>query len=331
MPFKLCPSDLSVVLCGPYERPGEKFGGTGKALRHIRELLPSAQIILSTWESVDLGAEAVANLIDKLVVSHDPGPLQLVKFSGMIELSNFRRMVLSACAGIKTADRAYVMRLRTDGYLAGLGGLRHYEASADMKRASEWSMFAQPILIPTLYTRDPAKGGGVFHPSDLFHLGKREDILGLFEAALSGAYFRRKLLPHEGSTLKPEQMLWLSYLKASGKAYSMRTEHTLSPQLIHASEALMENNFIIATFATLELAFKKNFEGLFAPGNCYWQGGARSYKKSVLGVIARVWVCLALHTLQYRVAPLLFDWRASGRQWKKGLLRGGGSRIFRVR
>lgn len=141
------PSQISVVI----------QGAVGPITRHtilsIRQFLPGAEIILSTWEQSDLG-ELQA---DRVVLSRDPGGLPGIK-KRLPEPNNVNRQIVSTAAGLARATRPYAVKIRADAYLIHAGFLNFDVA----ERIAVCSFFT---LDPTMFEHVP------YHISDWFQFG----------------------------------------------------------------------------------------------------------------------------------------------------------------
>src|SRR4051812_39016207 len=106
------PSEITVVVQGPVlGKPADPVVEqlTRRCLLSVRRELPQAKIILSTWE----GANVTGLSYDALVLSKDPGSVWAM-VEGVLVPNNVNRQVLSSLAGVRAADTAYVLKLRSD-------------------------------------------------------------------------------------------------------------------------------------------------------------------------------------------------------------------------
>ena len=97
-------NDISIVVQGAVDKTE-----TPKCLKSIRQYLPNAEIILSTWEGTDLSC--IEGLYDKLVLSKDPGG---VFYEKKKYYQNINRQIVSTKAGLELAERKFIMKLRSD-------------------------------------------------------------------------------------------------------------------------------------------------------------------------------------------------------------------------
>lgn len=97
--------DISVVVQGAIN-PTE----TPKTLKSIREYLPDAQIILSTWEGADVNGLDY----DILIENKDPGTVLLISRKNKKIYNNVNRQLLSIQEGLKKVERKYTLKFRSD-------------------------------------------------------------------------------------------------------------------------------------------------------------------------------------------------------------------------
>jgi hypothetical protein len=101
-------SNLSVVLQGPVCNKSE----TQILVDTYRNILPKAEIILSTWA----GNEFYVSSVDRIIYNKDPGPLFL-NHNGTVVTSNANRQLISTKAGIDNATKYYCLKVRSDALL----------------------------------------------------------------------------------------------------------------------------------------------------------------------------------------------------------------------
>jgi hypothetical protein len=319
--------NLSILFCGPVESPTQDFPGTAAAAARLRELLPGAEFILTTWRGAEL-PERHEKVFDRVLWLADPGGMTLKKISGSEFVVNFRRLVCAALEAASVASRAWVWRIRCDCFVADARALGVYAHLSAEFRPNNFSIFQAPVLIPTIFTRDPRKGGRIGHPSDLMHLGRREDVMSLFQAAREGPFYRDAIGPAEGSELSPEQMIWQSALRKfrPTQAWSRVTFPASSSLLAH--EHAMLGNFLLADFGELGASFKKDFLHRDSPGNCFASAEFRHLRRASVAspfifgpsLLSKSLWSYIRNVARVRIVPLLFDWSADARRYKSGLL-----------
>jgi len=329
-------NDLSVVFCGPVELPDAHFPGTAAAAARIRELLPDAELLLATWEGVELG-EQFGQVFDRVIQLPDPGPTILRRISGSEFKVNYRRLSFAAWEGAKAASGSWLWRIRCDCYVEHANALEDYARQHAEFKPNKYSLFSSPILIPNLYTRDSRRGGAMFHPSDIMHLGRTKDLVAYFDAAVRGTFYKPLLRAGEGGELVPEQMMWVSALRRFSPSPKWRKARSTSPAVVVAANLSLLGNFLLADFTQLSLVFKKDFTAKGWPQNCFSPKDFSCLRSQSLRrpavfcatLIARTAYAQLVHFHRNRVVPLVFDWSPSGKSYKLGLLRGTLARFSR--
>ncbi len=211
--------DISIVVQGPnYNEDGNT---SAQVLRSYRKFFPNAEIIFSSWEgAIDAKAPFLKELNIVLVLSKDPGPDN----AGSVTF-NVNRQIVSSLAGIKKATRTYLLKTRSDAILRHNLFLHYYRCHVEARPRG--CVFSQPVMIYALSTRNWTKGliPHLFHPCDWIFMGRREDILDLFDIPLMGKedlhYFQNRRQPRTPSfsgwsRYTPEQWIFVSFLVKKG-------------------------------------------------------------------------------------------------------------------
>src|SRR5574344_632380 len=116
--------DISVVVQGAINKKE-----TSKCLKSIRQFLPDAEIILSTWEDSD-----VTNLeYDILVLNKDPGGFK----------HDF------AIQNIKRSKNTYILKLRSDLILKNANFLNYWDKFDTYNL--QYKLFKHRVLSSSLY------------------------------------------------------------------------------------------------------------------------------------------------------------------------------------
>ena len=256
---KVDSSEISVVIQGPLYRTLAPARGIDACIGSVREHLPHAEIIVSTWADEDLGGIDA----DVVVTSSDPGVL--VDFNG--NRHNTNRQIVSTLTGIRTSSRKHVLKLRSDHILTGsqiavLGGYDSRVTPADR-------LLRQPITVTTLFIRNPAKVPLLFHLSDLVQFGAREDMLGFWEQRLMLQHevFAKEpyknpignFVGYSAMRMTPEQCLMLGFMHKKGYDISLETPGEISPELVRLSDKLLAENFTVLDWETSEVDFPERF------------------------------------------------------------------------
>lgn len=238
--------DLSVVVQGPAtpSLPG--------VVASVRRFLPAAELVVSTWR----GADVEALDVDALVLSEDPGsvPYRDEKGRPGPRLLNTNRMLTSTRAGLARATREYAVKLRNDTPLRSPALL---EWCRDLGPAGpgDLRLFSQRIVMPHVAVRPAnAMRGYLFHPSDIVHVGRRADLVALWDVEPideleNATWFGERprpdpdLVPTLQSRYVNEQVLWLGTLRRRGIEVGYQHIGHYSPELRVASERSLVANF----------------------------------------------------------------------------------------
>ncbi|WP_051594076.1 WavE lipopolysaccharide synthesis family protein [Butyrivibrio sp. AE3003] len=239
---------------------------TRKCLLSVRKILPDAELILSTWEGMD-----VAGLeYDKVIFSSDPGGNRLFQ-EDEYTINNVNRQILSTNAGIKATSKKYVIKMRTDFELISNKFLRIYEKYD--KVYSSYSFFSHPIICCELFSRNPrvkyAPFSVCFHPSDIFYFGLKDDLEELFSIPLYNCKETEllNLLFNGTICLFPEQYIWTCYLRKKNPELLSITDNAI---LMNVNEELLAMNFIVLSNNQIGIrSLKKEIYKSVPIHNCY--------------------------------------------------------------
>lgn len=271
-------SDISVVVQGLVHETW-----TPRCLASIREFLPGATVILSTWE----GTDATGLDCDRVVLSEDPGGWELYDHPSS-PINNVNRQIVSTRNGLAQARTAYVVKVRTDFYFESASFLRFFDKHPhrDPRRA----FLDTRALACSLYSRNPRRRIAgfpplVLHPSDFFFFGKTADIKNLFDIPLMSdeelRWFqedpqRRSRLPREplfcerlNARFLPEQYIWASFL-AKHVDFSIEDGLDCGPDLVELTESTIVNNLVLLSPEQLGIgACKEGLMEYASPENCF--------------------------------------------------------------
>ena len=249
--------DISVIVQGSINATE-----TPKCLESIREFLPDAEIILSTWEGSD-----ISNLdYDILVLSSDPGAVLMEGFTNKTVYNNINRQLLSTQAGLKKATRKYAMKFRSDLILTGDKFLSYFEEF--QSHGEKYNLFKRKILGSVLFTKYNIKSTKKskrveipFHISDWWLFGLKEDLdtyfleTQLVKEPCFTNYFshpenREKSTPYGKAKFKfsPEQYFGYSCFARNFADIYMEDAADVSDALIEKSRQCLVNNFIFLEF-----------------------------------------------------------------------------------
>lgn len=248
--------DISVVVQGPIS--GEI---TLKCIKSIRQFLPDAEIILSTWKNEDISQLDY----DKLVLCDDPGATLLCVRHEKQIYNNMNRQLVTTKEGLKLANRKYILKFRTDLVLTNANFLDFWNKF--QCRSNEYLLFKHKIIVPTLFSRikiDIEKRTWLetpFHVSDWWFFGLNEDIKTFFldteivEEPYFTQYFSdekniNKNNPYGKAKhrFSPEQYFTYSCFARNFKDIKMEDAADLNDEIIEKSRKCIINNFIILEY-----------------------------------------------------------------------------------
>lgn len=255
--------DISVVIQGPVfsqTSPLAPHGITHQVLKALREHLPQATLILSTWKDQPLaGLDA-----DVILQLDDPGTTNFYRQGAKADnlYNNGNRLIYSTQQALAQVKTPYVLKIRSDLLLfhplfSSFGQQFHHVDAP-------WQVLKQRIIGFPIYSlkfeRQAGKHTSIqqprpFHVSDWAYFGLTTDVQQLFNCPLmqepeTSRWFETR--PKPANDLWPDR-LW----RYSPEQYilSNLAERTLGIQLQHgsqadaeilqASERFIANNFII--------------------------------------------------------------------------------------
>ncbi len=248
---------ISVVVQGPLRRNGVDIR---TCLAAIARHLPGAEVIVSTWQAEDVSGLAGC----RVVRSPDPGGIDDISGNTI----NLQRLAVSTLAGLDAATRTWVLKTRVDLPLAGrtmAQATRHGEAVP-----AEYRLFRRPVVVPSLFTRDPARVPFLFHPSDVAQFGLRADLLEFWggppfrtaDLLVAGRPSLNPFFNYAGFTrllVMPEQALMLRWLRARGIEANLGRADAVTRRTAILSERLLLANFRILDAERAGLDFPDHF------------------------------------------------------------------------
>lgn len=234
---------------------------TTKCLKSVREHLPGATIILSTWPDQDLtGLD-----YDELVISADPGPnIRNMRPDGTPQWYNNNRQIVSSLEGLKRVKTQYAVKLRSDNFLVSNGFVALHQK---YKQRSEQDRFLRErVVVSDVFTRKYAKGFPVaYHVSDFFYFGLTEDVLALWNFPLFNNFepTANEPISHGYPNFMTDctQALFLGALQQFDP--SIRLNHLLDndEEILKRSNRIIANNLIVAPIDKLGLGLCQKFLG----------------------------------------------------------------------
>jgi hypothetical protein len=260
-------NDLSIIIQGKIMgMPGQPYASqlTLQCIESIRNLIPKAEIIISTWAGED-----VSHLdYDQIVFNEDPGAIPYTDLYPNI-LNNNNRQIISVINGLKVATRTYAIKMRGDTKFTDTDFtdyLREYP------RGEQYRFFKQRIVIPTKYSRNVRRIAQMIHPSDIFQAGLREDLIHLWSIPLQPEPETTRAIPAEKKIFNnslnggyhrmrygAEQYIWHSCCKKNGLDISLKHYSHLIADKILVSDLSIINNFVIEDAQLLGIVLPKKF------------------------------------------------------------------------
>lgn len=256
------PTEISVVVQGPVvggptDPPARQL--TRLCLEGLRQHLPGAEVILSTWA----GSNRTGLDPDVYVESPDPGAVSYWKAYPVPY--NVNRQLLSTNAGLRHATRRFALKIRSDLVVTGAGFLGLWERFP--ARHPDWRVFRERVVASAWPTCNPRRAPLPFALSDWFTFGLREDVVHLWDLppasdADVARYFEihprpaTDKLPDLLARYNPEQYVWLSCLRKHGAVpCEYIWDHGRHNQTL--AELTLANNVVLADPARLGLEFRK--------------------------------------------------------------------------
>lgn len=316
--------NITVVVQGPVQTlkgRTQEAGITHKCLSSVRQHLPGAIIILSTWPEQQLSGLDY----DQLVISEDPGSnIRSFHSDGRPQHYNNNRQIVSTLAGLKQVKTPYAIKLRSDNYLIGNQFVRMQQRYP--KRCDSHRLFRERVVVSNVFTRKYAKGFRVaFHLSDFFYFGLTEDLLAIWDLELLKDVTTDEAADAKnasrGLLIDCTQMFWLKTLKKFDPSIRLDGLLDNAPETLEKSDIYYANNLIIAEPDALGLSLGEKFSGnariARQKGKCAqwqhfeWQDLYRKYCQPSFKPDATAWQRLSLtfarllHVLPTRIETTL--------------------------
>lgn len=263
------PARISVVVQGAVIAQDTK-----KCLRSIRKFLPGAEIILSTWQ----GADIRGLTFDKIILNKDPGA-GYFDIAGKV-YNNVNRQIVSTQAGIRLAEREFILKFRTDFILESDEFLKYWDSYP--RRNRQYMYFKHRVLTDVLFSRFASDETGrptPFHISDFWMFGYAQDIRNYFldipllkDEELGGYKFSRPdQLPYCNMTFRyaPEQYFAVSFVKKYCPKLQFEDWTDFSEENVKLSENFMVHNFIFLSFEQSGIWSEKHANVILNENLCY--------------------------------------------------------------
>ncbi|RJG49548.1 WavE lipopolysaccharide synthesis family protein [Motilimonas pumila] len=251
-------TNISVVVQGPVQntatRTHHEEGITIKCLNSIRQFLPGATIILSTWQGQNISGLDV----DKVLLNDDPGPDD-ERFLPL----NYHRQLVSTRAGLAQVETRYALKLRSDNFLTGNQFVDLQQAF--LKGQDEAKLFEQRVVVNANLSRRTSHGRRVImSPSDFFYYGLTQDLKKIWQQpnfcqqSFATDYQQLRLQANEVNKLEAEQVycqIWLKHLDPNAPLLANRFDK--AKQYLSYWERFLANNLIIADPETMGLGLRR--------------------------------------------------------------------------
>lgn len=299
---------LSLVFQGPVAVPGGEADMRAVAnILQARRCYPQAEIVVSTWmlpaKRQDYLQSLLATANIRWVWNEDPGPIA-AQLGEHTVISNVNRLRVSAAEGIRASTGEFVAKLRTDCRLVNDTFLSlvdtYFSGAPLLKQDPAFRVFSQHVINANIYARSPhGTRPFLFHPGDIFLLGRRADVLAFFDVPaanndLMDPYGRRQ--PFSLMRRVPEQYFWMHCIRRLHSQHLTDADLTLTAQNRRRSDQFYVSNFYPLAPADLGLRWQKLGEdyrwkdrwlSIYIPAE--WQ---QIYQREVLGLTPGINVML---------------------------------------
>lgn len=250
--------NISIVVQGPiHGRPDDPLERrlTQRVLTRIRQIMPAAELILSTWKNSNTSGLSY----DQLVINEDPGAVSLNDTSFKHIQNNLNRQLLSTRRGLESATRTYGIKLRTDCLLQRAPDYTWLETNT-LDQTSR--LFEKRIVTLNLATRHPLRRPVLFHISDIFHFGVLSDLRKLWYIPMvEEPAFTRSIKPDARPSIDafpgvgnecfmrcaPEQYLIEQLCRQKFRNFTIRHPADGTVEDLFLSLRIMANNFLVLT------------------------------------------------------------------------------------
>lgn len=262
--FPIDSRDISVVIQGPVfsnMTPQAPDGITWQVLKALRQHLPQATLILSTWKDQrveDLDADIILQL-------DDPGTTNFYKPNAQAEnlYNNGNRLIYSTQAGLAQVKTPYTLKIRSDLLLFHPLFSSYFDQFPQVDTA--WQVLQRRIIGFPVYSLKYETAVDTkltekiqprpFHVSDWAYFGLTTDLQQLFDCPLmdepaTSRWFETR--PKPANDLWPDRLWRYSPEQYIVSNLAQRTlgitlEHASQDdaEILQASERFIANNFMI--------------------------------------------------------------------------------------
>jgi hypothetical protein len=230
------PQSISVVIQGPiYGKQTEPYKKrfTQRCLESVRKYLPSAKIILSTWQ----GDDVTGLDFDVLALSEFRDfESELNFFSTGFKNHSTNKQLITTQKGLSLADRLYTLKMRSDLILTSSNFIKYFDKHR--ARIDDYKILEQRVLVCSNFTlkwefarRITTSRSYYFcHVSDWICFGLTNDVKNIYEIPFENPsntkYYLRNdvttypnvtsVINHQSVFLTPEQYVWSKFLQKNG-------------------------------------------------------------------------------------------------------------------
>lgn len=268
-------------------------------LKKIRKLFPCNKILISCW-SADFNIERALLKVSRyynleIIFNKDPGTLA-ADLKGTKYNCNINRLIVSTRNGLQAISDEYVIKLRTDSFFYNdmlISFLNDYFCNKKpvLKRQKEYNVFDERVLNCNLFARNPRSYlPYLFHPGDILLIGRRTDLMKLFDIELAQKDIFQSFTKSYFFTmmkLVPEQYLWVNCIKKIKRKNVYQSNALISEENIIESERYYVNNFYVFHASSVGFSWPKHVEQYQSKGkySVYdekdWM---RLYETHILGI-----------------------------------------------
>ncbi|KDA94790.1 WavE lipopolysaccharide synthesis family protein [Pantoea agglomerans] len=268
-------------------------------IKKIRSSFPSNTIVISCWSTdcsnQDILLKFCRYFSLNIVFNEDPGTLS-ADLKGVKYNCNLNRLIVSTRNALLNISEEYVIKLRTDSYFYNdklKVFLSDYfiNSHLELKRQKEYIVFEERVLNCNLFARNPRSYlPYLFHPGDILLIGKKNDLIKLFDVKLAqNDIFQTFTKSYFFTMMKlvPEQYLWVNCIKKVKKIDVYPSNAELSEENIVESEKYYVNNFYVFSSETVGFLWPKHAEHYHNKGkfSIYDENDWMTlYKHHILGI-----------------------------------------------
>ncbi len=259
--IKLDGSNLTIVIQGALSSQNE----TKEIINSYRAILPKSEIIISTWPDFK-------KLIPKneiMVISNDPGPIDLSEVGGRVN-NNFNRQLVSSKYGIAKSSRTFSFKARSD--LAALNNnifKIFNEIIISSEKINKPYFQNKPLLlISNESSKKPSLSKSFLHFCDWFILSETKEVRKIFDMNIVNKanllFDKLEEIPkiYEICNIPKEKwsaetFMWVNYLKHYYD-FQMLHEYDVSNEIVKIHDKFVSNNLIILDSKKAGLKILKN-------------------------------------------------------------------------